>query len=73
MTPTDIRQIRAKLGFTQEQLAKACNTDRGTVLKWESHNSQQNRTPSGSAVRLLQLLSDLYDSRQFSRYMKKYL
>lgn len=32
----DVRAIRDALGWTQQQLAEHCCTDRSTVSKWES-------------------------------------
>jgi putative transcriptional regulator len=47
-----IKALRARLGVSQAVLAVALNTSRGAVRQWE----QGVRSPTGSALRLLQLL-----------------
>lgn len=48
----DTRTLRKRLGFTQEQLAQACNVSVSTTRAWD----QGVRTPQGAALRLLQHL-----------------
>jgi DNA-binding transcriptional regulator YiaG len=53
ITPDEIRQVRTRLGMTQVAFAAAMGVSRReTVAEWESGH----RTPSGSAVRLMELL-----------------
>jgi DNA-binding XRE family transcriptional regulator len=35
MTPAQLRQLRAKLNLTQEELATILEVDRRTVVRWE--------------------------------------
>jgi transcriptional regulator with XRE-family HTH domain len=35
VTPTKVKALRARRGWTQVQLAKALGTDAGTVSRWE--------------------------------------
>jgi DNA-binding transcriptional regulator YiaG len=51
----DAKTIRLQLGFTQEEMAKVCNTGIGTVRKWD----QKDREPRGQAVRLFEVLLHL--------------
>lgn len=66
MTP---KQIRLKLGLTQQQMALACNTTLSTWQNWE----YEKRQPSGQAQRLLDLLLDFADAGQFETYKQKYM
>jgi DNA-binding transcriptional regulator YiaG len=53
ITPDEVRAIRTRLGMTQVEFAAAMGVSRqATVAEWESGH----RTPSGSAVRLMELL-----------------
>jgi DNA-binding transcriptional regulator YiaG len=35
MTPEDLRELRKKLGLSQEELAAMLKVDRRTVIRWE--------------------------------------
>ena len=65
------KEIRLLLGFTQEEMAKVCNTSIGTVTKWE----QDQRQPRGQAVRLLEILVLLKTDHPgiFKKVTTKYL
>ncbi|MBT9582590.1 helix-turn-helix domain-containing protein [bacterium] len=52
LTPEQIRNLRLKLHFSQSAFAKLLVVSPKTIQSWE----QGNRTPTGSASRLLQLL-----------------
>jgi len=52
LTPEQIRSLRLKLHFSQSAFAKLLVVSPKTIQSWE----QGNRTPTGSASRLLQLL-----------------
>lgn len=52
LTPEQIRTLRLRLRFSQSAFAKLLVVSPKTVQSWE----QGNRTPTGSASRLLQLL-----------------
>jgi len=47
------RDLRQRLGYTQEQMARACNVSVSTIRAWD----QGARNPSGAALRLLQTLN----------------
>jgi len=49
IAPRQIREIRAKLGFTQSQFAALLNVPIVTAVSWENGT----RKPSGAALRLL--------------------
>lgn len=70
MTPKEVKEIRVKLGISQSELAKACNTHVGTIRKWERDSGQ---SPSGISVRLLYLLLDLKYMRQWQWFKKEYI
>ena len=50
--PNDIAALRLREGLTQAQFADMLGTSLGTVRKWESGE----RSPSGAAARLVELL-----------------
>ncbi|MCB0346920.1 MAG: helix-turn-helix domain-containing protein, partial [Bdellovibrionales bacterium] len=50
----DIKRIRKKINVSQGVFAVILNVNPSTVQKWE----QGSTTPSGSALRLLNLLED---------------
>ena len=53
MTPQEIKSLRSRLGLTQEAFAKVMGVSRiATVSEWENGS----RNPSGSAVKLMELL-----------------
>lgn len=71
---TDPKKIREKLGLTQSQMSKACNTNISTIAKWEaSGDAIDKRKPRGPSERLLQLLSDLENMDLMDWYRKKYM
>lgn len=49
MAASEIRAIRARLGFTQSQFATLLNVPKVTAISWENGT----RKPSGAALRLL--------------------
>lgn len=51
ISPTDVVRIRKKAGASQAVFAKMLNVARDTEISWE----QGRRTPSGAALRLLQV------------------
>ena len=51
VSPTDVMRIRKKAGASQAVFAKMLNVARDTEISWE----QGRRTPSGAALRLLQI------------------
>lgn len=51
ISPTDVMRIRKKVGASQAVFAKMLNVARDTEISWE----QGRRTPSGAALRLLQV------------------
>lgn len=53
MTPQEVRELRQRLGLTQYQLSQEVGVQPIEVSRWE----RGHRTPSGSALRLLQLLA----------------
>lgn len=69
----DCKEIRQKLGLTQAQMAKACNTNISTIAKWEAGHGLDNRKPRGPSARLLQLLSDLEKMDLMDWYREKYM
>jgi DNA-binding transcriptional regulator YiaG len=68
MQNLNTKQIRAKLGLSQSQMAELCNTHKNTVSKWD----QGKRVPTGPARRLLELLVLFKDSRLFKKYLKRF-
>ena len=54
LKPKDIKRIRKKINVSQGVFAVILNVNPSTVQKWE----QGSTTPSGSALRLLNLLED---------------
>lgn len=63
MTP---KEARLKLGFSQSQMATACNTSIGTVTKWD----QEKREPRGQAERLIEVLLWLQSQNLLDKYLK---
>lgn len=55
MSPTEIKDIRIILGWTQERLAVACGVEKAAVSHWENGIRQ----PSGSAEILLTHCRDM--------------
>lgn len=51
--PLDVGALRVALGWTQQQIADYCGTDRSTVSKWE-----KDPPSKGPALKLLLLLRD---------------
>lgn len=51
--PIDVTALRSALGWTQQQLADHCGTDRSTVSKWEKEPPTK-----GPALVLLRQLRD---------------
>lgn len=48
---TDPKEDRIKLGLSQSEMARACNTHPMTVSKWET----EKRTPRGPSQRLIEV------------------
>lgn len=65
----DYKQIRLTLGLTQAQMAKALNTHKMMVYRWE----KGERKPKGQAQRLYELLLDMKDKNTFEVYREKYI
>lgn len=63
---TYARHARKILGFTQVQMAKACNTAVGTVAKWD----QGQRQPTGQAIRLIDTMLWLKSRGEFENWMR---
>lgn len=60
MTPADIRQLRDRFGWTQQDLARYMGVSRATVVRWEMARGEPNaRNPSGLALRFLRVLAAL--------------
>lgn len=57
MTPKQVVALRKKLGLTQAQLARKLGVDRAAVNQWEAGT----RTPSGIAVKFMELLLELHE------------
>lgn len=60
------KQVRKKLGLTQDEMSRACNTHIITISKWETGT----RSPSGPAERLLDLLSEM-DGTVWMQWFRK--
>lgn len=56
----DVKQIREKVGLTQEEFAEQLNISKRTLENWE----QKRRKPTGTAVTLLRLLDNRPDILQ---------
>ena len=54
MTTLEIKKIRERLNLTQVEFAERLGVCQGTISLWE----RGERHPTGSAVRLMQLLCD---------------
>lgn len=54
MTPDELRNQQAALGFTNEQLAEAIGVSLSTVVKWRGGQHAIPR-PAALAIRALQL------------------
>lgn len=59
MTSSEVRRIRQRLGLTQGALARRLGVHKVTVAKWEA----DMRSPGGTAVTLLRLLTKTAPSR----------
>lgn len=57
------------LGLSQEEMARACNTHPMTISKWD----RGIRKPSGQAVRLIELMIELYNLYLWPWYRKQYI
>lgn len=55
MLPTEIKEVRSILGWTQERLASACGVEKAAVSHWE----KGIRQPSGAAEILLNQCRDM--------------
>ncbi len=53
MTPDEIRDLRLRLGLSQEALARRMGVSMNTVARWEGGS----RRPSGPAILLLQRMA----------------
>lgn len=58
MTPERVISIRTKMGLGVSAFARACNCSRQTIYEWENGT----KPPSGTSVRLLELLERLHDN-----------
>ena len=54
MSGQDVREIREKLGYTQEQLARAVGVHKNTVARWERNELSIRE----STAKLLAFVSD---------------
>jgi putative transcriptional regulator len=54
LSPTDIRQIRESLNFSQPVFALHLHTSPSTVRKWEQGDTQ----PTGPALKLLNVIAN---------------
>ena len=50
----DVKALRLKLGFTQEQLAQQLGVSWGTVARWEAGRSKPSRLALKAIVNLTQ-------------------
>lgn len=63
MTSKEFKQARVELGLSVSQLAYILNTNKRTVLKWESDTDE--RIPNPIAVRVLGWLQDGFRPSQY--------
>ena len=63
------RQIRKKLGLTQEKMARICGSSVATAVAWDGGI----RNPQGPSARLLEIINKITDSGEFDRYFGEYL
>ncbi len=60
MTGREIRELRKKLGLTQEELARLLGVGFTTVNRWENEKVQ----PRGQALRMLEKLKELVEEAE---------
>lgn len=63
------KQVRIKLGFTQSEMAKACNCHVMTISRWERGILE----PDGQAERLLELIDYIYERGMMPQYKKRFM
>lgn len=61
------KEARIRLGLSQSEMAKACNTSIGTVTKWD----QGQREPRGQAIQLIKLMLWLKKRDLLTEWLKE--
>jgi DNA-binding XRE family transcriptional regulator len=67
MKPTELKEVRARMGFTQEQLATTLGVHRLSVIRWEAGT---HRIPLMLTLALKQLERELYQARDETRLLQ---
>jgi DNA-binding XRE family transcriptional regulator len=64
MKPTELKEVRAHMGFTQEQLAITLGVHRLSVIRWEGGT---HRIPPMLTLALKQLEREFYQAQEETR------